>query len=96
MAEAKRQPGRDGGLRTLIERLRRLGGIRAGDGSGAGDRIGLLERRLAHLEAVVEGLQDGVHRDSVRQNEQIAELQHRIAPDEMARQLSDDARRRGL
>jgi hypothetical protein len=96
MAGTQRPPRPDGTLATLIERLRRFGAARAGDGSAGLDRVELLERRVGHLEAVVEGLQDGVHRDSVRQNQQITDLQHRTAPDEMARQLSDDARKRGL
>ena len=55
-----------------------------------------LEERLAHLEALVEGLQDAIHRDSVRHEERIAELEHRTEPEALAKALSDDARRRGL
>ena len=59
-------------------------------------RVAEIERRLAHLESALEGLQDAVHRESVRRNEQTAELRHRIEPGEMARALSDDMRERGL
>jgi hypothetical protein len=55
-----------------------------------------LERRVAHLERQLEGLQDAVHRESVRRNEEAAQLQRRTAPSEMARSLSEDARKRGL
>jgi uncharacterized coiled-coil protein SlyX len=59
-------------------------------------RVAEIERRLAHLESALEGLQDAVHRESVRRNEQTAELRHRTEPGAMARALSDDARERGL
>ena len=55
-----------------------------------------LEQRLEHLEALVEGLQDAVHRDAVRHEERIAELEHKTQPEAIAKALSDDARRRGL
>jgi hypothetical protein len=55
-----------------------------------------LEQRLEHLEALVEGLQDAVHRGSVRHEERIAELEHKTERVAMAKALSDDARRRGL
>jgi hypothetical protein len=55
-----------------------------------------LHERLERLESVVEGLQDAVHRESVRHDELIEALQKRTDAAEMARALSDDARRRGL
>jgi hypothetical protein len=55
-----------------------------------------LNERLGHLEALVEGLQDAVHRESLRHDERIAELEHKTQPEELAKALSDDARRRGL
>jgi hypothetical protein len=55
-----------------------------------------LSERLAHLEALVEGLQDSVHRDSVRHEERLAELERMMQPEALAKALSDDARRRGL
>jgi hypothetical protein len=80
---------------NLVEYLRRLG-VPWRDARVDADRVADLERRLEHLEAALEGLQDGVHRDSVRQNQEIAELRHRTEPGEMARQLSKDARKRGV
>ena len=59
-------------------------------------RLEAVERRLAHLEAALEGLQDAIHRESLRRNEQTAELQRKTQPGEMARALSEDARERGL
>ena len=58
--------------------------------------IDALEGRVADLEVMVQGLQDAVHRDAVRRDEQAARLERRIEPGELARALSDDARERGL
>jgi hypothetical protein len=52
--------------------------------------------RLDALEAMVEGLQDSVDRQVRRQDERLDEMARRIAPDELARSLSADARKRGL
>jgi hypothetical protein len=59
-------------------------------------RIDALEGRVADLEEMVVGLQDAVHRDAVRRDEQFARIERRIEPGELARALSDDARERGL
>ena len=45
---------------------------------------------------MVQGLQDAVHRDAVRRDEQAAQFERRIEPRELARALSEDARERGL
>jgi hypothetical protein len=55
-----------------------------------------LEARVAHLEAELEGLQDAVHRGAVLEEENLGELRRRTEPRQMARDLSRDARRRGL
>jgi hypothetical protein len=55
-----------------------------------------LEGRVADLEGLVEGLQDAVHRESVRRDEQATRLERKVEPLELARTLSDDARERGL
>jgi hypothetical protein len=73
----------------MLRRLRRRRS--ATDKSDAG-----LARRVDRLEAQLEGLQDAVHRDSRRRDEQQARLERKTDPDEIARSLSDDARRRGL
>jgi hypothetical protein len=59
-------------------------------------RVEHLERRVDRLEAQLEGLQDAVHRDAIRRDEQHSHLERKTEADEMARSLSRDARRRGL
>ena len=59
-------------------------------------RLESLERQISHLEDLVEGLQDAIHRESVRRDDEAAEVQRRMAAPELARTLSEDARRRGL
>ena len=59
-------------------------------------RLERLESRMEHLELVLEGLQDAVHRRAVREDESIDELRRRTQPDQIARDLSRDARTRGL
>lgn len=63
---------------------------------GPDTRIVKLEQRLEHLEAAFEGLQDAVHRDAVRQNQELDDLRKRTQPEAMARALSDSARERGI
>jgi hypothetical protein len=60
------------------------------------ERLETVERQIRHLEGLVEGLQDAVHRESVRRDQEAAEFQRQISPPELARALSEDARRRGL
>jgi hypothetical protein len=60
------------------------------------DDLQRLRERLKHVEALVEGLQDAIHRDSIRHEERLAELERRTQPEALAKMLSDDARRRGL
>jgi hypothetical protein len=44
----------------------------------------------------LEGLQDAVYRRAVLEDEHIEELRTRTAPEQLARDLSEDARKRGL
>jgi hypothetical protein len=60
------------------------------------DRVDALEARVAHLERLVEGLQDSVYRESERHGRLIAELQAQIQPGAMGAALAEDARSRGL
>jgi hypothetical protein len=55
-----------------------------------------LERRIAHLEQLVQGLQDSVHRETTRLSARIGELEAQIQPAAVAKALSQDARERGL
>lgn len=66
----------------------------AGDPRGA--QLVDLERRVAHLERLLEGLQDSVHRESDRQSKRLGELETRIQPAALGESLSRDARERGL
>ena len=89
------------GLITKIRQLRRVAPARDGRGSGTtGDlddgRLRALEERVAHLERLVEGLQDSVHRESERHSKQIAELQAQVEPGAMGAALATDARNRGI
>jgi hypothetical protein len=56
----------------------------------------LVEKRLEHLEAMIEGLQDSVHRESVRQGKKIDELRRDADPSAIRRALDRDAREHGL
>jgi hypothetical protein len=60
------------------------------------DRVRALEGRVADLEELVQGLQDSVYRESLRQGELISELQSQVQPAAMGAALSKDARERGL
>jgi len=60
------------------------------------DQLSALETRIAHLEHLVYGLQDSVHRETTRLGERIDEIEARTQPAALGRALSDDARERGL
>jgi hypothetical protein len=76
----------------MLERLR---GRQPAEVSESG-RVEALERRVSHLESLVEGMQDAIHRESRRRDDQTDRLEKRTEPRELARALSEDARRRGL
>jgi uncharacterized coiled-coil protein SlyX len=89
---------------TIAERVSRLlrrrgGGQRSSPRSpdvAWEQRLQTLEARMEHLEAAFEGLQDAVYRQAVLEHENIGDLRRRTEPEQMARDLSEDARRRGL
>ena len=89
---------------TITQRLSRLrrnrsGGRRSSDRLSEIDsaqRVETLEARVEHLEAELEGLQDAVYRRALVEDERIEELRTRTAPEQLARDLSQDARERGL
>jgi hypothetical protein len=93
-------PARRLAILGRVVQLRR--GRRASDAgpqapdAGHERRIQALEGRIDQLEALLEGLQDAVHRESVREGERIGALEKRSEPSEMSRALSRDARERGL
>jgi uncharacterized coiled-coil protein SlyX len=59
-------------------------------------RLAALADRLEHVEVTLEGLQDALYRQSVREDERHADMRDRTDPSRLARDLSADARRRGL
>jgi hypothetical protein len=88
----------------LIARIRHLRRVATAEGTPArqsafepqDDRVHELETRIEHLEQLVEGLQNSVHRESTRHGKLIAELQAQIQPGAMGSALAEDARSRGL
>jgi hypothetical protein len=64
--------------------------------AGEESRLDALEARVEHLERQLEGLQDALYRQARLEDENIGELRRRIEPEQMARDLDQDARRRGL
>ena len=89
------------GLIARIRQIRRTEGASgepatAGGGSPEGDAVRALEARITHLEQLLQGLQDSVHREATRQGKRIADIEARIEPAALARAVSRDARNRGL
>jgi hypothetical protein len=90
--------------RTLSERVGRLQRSKASEeperpeppAAEADPRLEELRIRVERLESELEGLQDAMHREGVRQSKRIDELVKAIQPGAMARTLSEDARRRGI
>jgi hypothetical protein len=77
----------------MLQRFRRR--KRPLDGS-VERRLAALEDQVARVNQVLEGLQDAVHRESVRRDDEAAQVRRQMAPRELARALSKDARKRGL
>jgi hypothetical protein len=50
-----------------------------------------LQTRVAHLEQLVQGLQDSVYRETQRQDTRMAELEARLDPGALAAALSQEA-----
>jgi uncharacterized coiled-coil protein SlyX len=89
------------GLITRIRQIRRVAAATAQPPSSDQastdlGRLNNLETRVAHLEQLLEGLQDSVHREFERQGKQIADLQAQTHPSAMGAALDKDARDRGL
>lgn len=60
------------------------------------DAIRVLQERVAHLERLLEGLQDSVDREFRRHDEQITTLRNEIDPTALGAALAEHARNRGL
>jgi uncharacterized protein (DUF3084 family) len=91
------------GLIARIRQVRRVAAAtddydsrRTGKAQPPDESLKALEQRMTHLEELVEGLQDSVHRESERHGQMIAELQGQIQPGAMGAALAKDARSRGL
>jgi hypothetical protein len=88
------------GLIARIRQVRRLAVARDRPRSSASDsqadRLQAVEVRLSHLEHLVEGLQDSVHREAQRNAKLIGDLQNQVQPGAMSAALAEDARNRGL
>ena len=88
----------------LIARIRQIRRVTAeadqkpkpATGGPGGDQMRALDARVAHLEQLVQGLQDSVHRESSRLSKRIGELEARVQPSALGRALDEDARERGL
>jgi hypothetical protein len=59
-------------------------------------QIESLELRVAHLERLLEGFQDSVHRESLRVGKRVSDLEAQIQPDVLGAALDKSARERGL
>jgi hypothetical protein len=91
------------GVAATAERVRRLWPRRISERQsspspdvGREHRFETLEARIAHLETALEGLQDALYRHEVLERENLGELNRRTDPEQMARDLSEDTRKRGL
>jgi hypothetical protein len=65
-------------------------------GTATAGETAQMEGRIAHLEQLVQGLQDSVYRDAQRQDKRLADLEKRLDPAALAAALSQNARERGL
>jgi uncharacterized coiled-coil protein SlyX len=83
------------GLLARVRQMRSRAADRERPASDAGDpqpdRLQALETRVAHLEQLLEGLQDSVHRESERHAKLIAELQAQVQPETMGAAIAQDA-----
>jgi hypothetical protein len=87
------------GVIARIRQMRRTAAVPDrpdGPADAKPDWLPALEARVAHLEGLVQGLQDSVHRESERHERLIAQLQADTHPAAMSAALAEDARNRGL
>lgn len=93
-----------GDRERLVNRVRQMRRLaKAPEAQPGGDAPGpdptvvaALQQRIGHLEQLLEGLQDSVHRESLRQDRRIADLEAQIQPAALGAALTRDARERGL
>jgi uncharacterized coiled-coil protein SlyX len=88
-----------GRLLDRVIQQRRSANTATGSQAGEVDyerRIRALEQRVEYLEALLEGLQDSVHREAARQDKEMKALKARTQPSEVARALGNYSRERGV
>ncbi len=89
----------------LVARLRNLSGARQTPDVVSGLRpasdedpdlapLAALQARVAHLEQLVQGLQDSVYREAQRHDRRVSELEGRLDPAALATALEQEARDR--
>jgi uncharacterized protein YecA (UPF0149 family) len=85
-------------LDRVIQQRRRANTARASQAGEADQerRIGALEKRVEHLEALLEGLQDSVHREAARHDKEMKALEARTQTPEVARALGKYSREHGV
>jgi predicted RNase H-like nuclease (RuvC/YqgF family) len=81
-------------LDRVIQQRRRSETPPTEDGLGA--RVETMEKRIEHLENLVEGLQDSVHREALRHQREIESLNRKTEPAQIARALSRHSQEHGL
>jgi uncharacterized coiled-coil protein SlyX len=82
---------------SALDRIARVRRPRKGRApANPAERLDSLETRVSHLEDMLEGFQDSVHREITRMNLESDQLRERTEPAAIRRSLSDDARTRGL
>lgn len=89
------------GLVTRIRQIRRASAeaetpTRPSTDESVERTVAALETRISHLEQLLQGLQDSVHRESTRLSSRVGELEAQIQPAAINKALSADARERGL
>jgi hypothetical protein len=89
------------GLIARIRQVRRVSAAaedhaRSSKDDPSQDQLQRLETRIGHLEQLVEGLQDSVHRETMRLSKRVGELEAQVEPAALGRALSEDVRKRGL
>ena len=75
---------------------RRSDAVHEASAASDGRDVVVLQARVAELEALVEGLQDSVHRESTRVHQRLSAIEAQLKPAALGRALSEDARERGL
>ena len=94
-----RRTARVGQLLDRVIQQRRSVKTATGPQAGEDDRerrVRELEQRVEYLEALVEGLQDSVHREAARQDKEMRALKARTQPSEVARALGRYSREHGV